>query len=87
LWSLIDNSKKQWFGDDTHTNNLLSLIFILVIAGVVGYYLQIWAGIGALFMLSIFFTLVGWLSVFILVGLFLVGAIALVFGILLKTGE
>lgn len=83
LWQNIVASKNQQFGDDTPTNNFLSLIIILAISGVIGYYIVTWAGIMSLFMLSIFFTLVGWLSPFILIGMFIVGVIALVFGMML----
>jgi len=83
LWALLSASKTQQFGDDTHTNNFISLIIIISVASAVGIYLNIWGGIMVLFSLGIFFTLVGWLSAFILVGFFIVGIIALVFGMML----
>jgi hypothetical protein len=83
LWQGVDASKTEQFGDDTPTNNILSIILMLVIGAMIGYYINIWAGMMALFVLGIFFTMVGWLSGFILVGLFIVGVIAIVFGLMI----
>ena len=83
LWQGIDKSKDQMMGDDTNTNNLLSIIIMLIVSGLIGYYFVVWGGIASLFILAIFFTMVGWLSGFILVGLLIVGVIALVFGLII----
>lgn len=83
-WDSLEASKNQQFGDDTNTNNFLALFFIIAIAGFLGYYGNIWAGVGAFYILGIFFTIVGWLSIFILFGFILTGVIALVFGFMLK---
>lgn len=83
LWVLIDRSKDQMYGDDTPTNNFLSLVFMICIGGVIGAYVAIWAGVLTFFMLAIFFALVGWLSAFILIGMFLIGIILMVFAIII----
>ena len=87
LWQGIDASKDQLAGDDTFTNNFIALVLILGISGVLGYYGNIWAGIASLYVLGIFFTIVGWLSIIILFGFILTGVIAIVFKFMVKQGE
>ncbi|MDD5059418.1 MAG: hypothetical protein PHQ60_16295 [Sideroxydans sp.] len=78
-WDLMDASKNQQFGDDTNTNNFIALGIMIALAGMLGFYAGIWVGIASFFMSAIFFVMVGWLSGFILIGLLIVGVIALFF--------
>ena len=82
LWEGLDTSKTQQFGDTPMTNNFISLFFVIAISGFLMYYGNIIAGIFSLYMLSIFFAIVGWLSPFILIGMIITGLIALVFKIM-----
>ncbi len=77
-WNKLSASKDQQFGDDVNTNNFIALFFIIAIAGYLMFHGNILAGILAMFILAIFFTIVGWLSVFILFGFILTGLIAIV---------
>jgi len=77
-WNKLSASKDQQFGDDVNTNNFIALFFIIAIAGYLMFNGNILAGILAMFILAIFFTIVGWLSVFILFGFILTGLIAIV---------
>ena len=87
LWTLIDASKDQMYGDDAPTNNFLSLVLMIVVSGALGYYVAVWAGLISFFVLGIFFALVGWLSAFILIGMFLIGIILMVFVIMIGSKE
>ena len=82
LWQGIDASKNQQFGDDTSTNNLLSIIIILFVSALIGFYILVWAGLISFFILTVFFTLVGWLTPFFIVGVLLIGVIILVITII-----
>ena len=82
MWDSIEASKKQQFGDDTKTNNFIALFFIIGIAGFLMYHGNVIAGIFALYMLSIFFVMIGWLSPFLLLGMVITGLIAVVFKIM-----
>ena len=86
-WIMLQASKDQQFGDDTNTNNFLALFFMLMIAGFLGYYGNVWMGVGAFYVLGIFFTIVGWLSMILLFGLILTGVIAIVFKFMIGKGE
>ena len=86
LWESLDASKDQQFGDSTMTNNFISLFFVIAISGFLMYYGNVIAGVFALYMLSIFFAVVGWLSPFILIGMIITGLIALVFKIMIGSG-
>jgi len=77
-WNKLSASKDQQFGDDVNTNNFIALFFIIAIAGYLMFNGNVLAGILAMFILAIFFTIVGWLSVFILFGFILTGLIAIV---------
>jgi len=86
LWTSIDASKTENFGDDKPTNNLLSLIFMLSIAGIligVGVRNQsnatVYAGLASFFMMGFFFAVVGWLSPFLIFGLVIVLIAIIVF--------
>ena len=81
----ISASKGQQFGDDTNSNNFISLFFIIGISGFLMYYGNIIAGVFALYILSIFFVIVNWLSPFILIGMIITGLIALVFKNVVKS--
>lgn len=86
-FDMIDATKDQQFGDDENTNNALSMIFMI---GVV--VILIWWGgkVGALasiplfYVMGFFFTIIGWLSVFILVGFIIAGLIVAVLLFMLK---
>jgi hypothetical protein len=79
MWAGMVASKNQQFGDDANTNNFISLFFIFAISGFLMYYGNVIAGIFALYLLSIFFVIIGWLSSFILIGIILTGLIAIFF--------
>jgi hypothetical protein len=72
LWQNIDSAKDSVAGDDTNTNNLVSLIIIVILTIIPIVYgrnvLSVVVGMGVFFCLTLFFTIVGWLSPFILVG-------------------
>jgi hypothetical protein len=86
LWTQIDYSKTDNFGNDSETNNFLSiLIMIIVMAGLSFYGIKIqsaapfYAGIIAFFALGIFFGVVGWLSPFLVFGMLIVLVAIVVF--------
>lgn len=80
LWQLTDTVKTDIVGSDTATNNLMSIVISLVISIIVAVMVfNMGAGIigaaagGMVFVLALFFfTMVGWLSPFILIGLIIV---------------
>ena len=84
IWTKIDASKTQLFGDSSGANNFVSLFFIL--GGAFGLGLMtlnallpiIW-----IVLATIGFTILGWLSPFILVGLFLIGLVVVVLGVVI----
>jgi len=86
----VEASKDEMFGDDSDTNNMIALTFMIVIAGgiAIGIHSIMGAVVGALVfvVLGIFFTIIGWLSVFILFGIFIVIIISGVFMLLLSGG-
>jgi len=82
VWQGISASKTQQFGDDTDSNNFISLFFIIglplaiiLTAGKSG----VLAGILIYFGGAFFFTIVGWLSPFILLGSIIAGLIMMMF--------
>ena len=91
IWKRIDSSKDQQYGDDKNSNNFIALFFmiglpLLIIlstrskAGVLG-------GIVVYFGLSFFFTIVGYLSPFILLGSIVSALILFVFAFVIGGGE
>jgi hypothetical protein len=79
-WQSVDASKTQQFGNDSHSNNFVSLFLIIGITGILGYYTKsLLVSGGTLYGLSIFFTIVGWLSPFILLGFIIAGLVFVVF--------
>jgi hypothetical protein len=80
LWRNIDNLKNEFAGDDNNTNNLLAITFSVILGIVIAFMAMklgsaILAGIGGLFGLMvgfIFFTIVGWMSPFIVIGLIII---------------
>ena len=92
FWASIDASKTQQFGNDSSSNNFIALFLILGLPVVI-----IWAGRGhlasimvsglAFIGLTIFFAVVGWLSPFILLGIFLVFLLIIVFVFILRGGD
>lgn len=86
LWQGLDASKDQQFGNDTMTNNFISLFFIIAISGFLMFHGNIIGGVFGLYILSIFFAIIGWLSPFILMGMIVTGLIAIVFKTMLGHG-
>jgi len=96
LWQNIDQGKTDWVGNDANSNNLIALflavafaiglgVAVTLLAGNVGM-----AGIGFLLGLVIsifFFTVVGWLSPFILIGIVIVFILVVVMAVVLGTGK
>lgn len=76
LWRTVDDGKTQNFGDDNDTNNFLAITLMLIISGMIIAGTRSFTGVlissGAFIVLAIFFTIVGWLSAFILLGIFIV---------------
>ena len=72
LWARIDASSTQINGDDDDTHTFLALTILFVIGGVIAVAgRNMWsafAGIIVIFIGSIFFAFVGWLSPFIILG-------------------
>lgn len=83
-WQWIDFGKSITAGNDSNTNNLISLIISIVLAGLTIFAgaklgagsASIIAGIGVLTISLLFFTLVLWLSAFIFIVYFMALAIA-----------
>jgi len=90
-WAQIEASKQQHYGDDTDTNNFIALTIMIVIAGAVmiGTKSIIGAvvGIGVFVALGVFFTIIGWLSGFILLGILIVVIAGAVFIALIGGGS
>lgn len=85
LWNGISASKTLFFGSDTNSGNLIALVIMIIssiAAGSVSIILAPFVFVAE----AIFFTIIGWLSVFILVGIILVGIIAGVLAVLMNTG-
>jgi hypothetical protein len=83
-WTRIDAEKTKQYGDDTATNNFIALFFILGIAGlfiVYGDRGSKYLSIPAFFITVIFFTVIGWLSPFLMFGFIVAGLVvtALIF--------
>jgi len=93
-WTRIDTAKGEELGDSPNTNNFLALTIIILVGGLlIGGSLTagggIWGvAIGGIAMigLAIFFTLVGWLSPFILLGMFIVLLVMVVFAFMISGG-
>lgn len=80
LWTSIDSSKSEQFGSTTNTNNLIALIVMIIamigtIVATHGHPMGIVAGIGVFYASAVFFTIVGWLSPFILFGMIIFAVI------------
>lgn len=84
LWVSIDTSKDELAGDDTSTNNLISITIMIVSMVAISIAVHAFWGIFAFMAEAIFFTLVGWLSTFILFGIFFVGLVTII--IIFMTG-
>lgn len=84
IWQNMEASKNQMFGNSVQANNMVSLFIILGGAFGLGMATMsiilpiIWVGLT-----TIAFTIFGWLSPFILVGLFLMGLIVVVLGVVI----
>lgn len=81
-WDRVDYSKTSIYGDDSNTNNFIAITIMIVTAlGIIVYsrsIMGIVAGLGAFLVFAVFFAIVGWLSPFILMGVILVGLLAIV---------
>jgi len=86
LWQSLEGTKKELAGDDVNTNNLLAIILSVSLGGLIAMIAAragsvALGGIGAIFGIMIgfiFFTMVGWLSPFILIGLVIVAVLGIV---------
>lgn len=86
-WVNIEASKDSMFGGDIMTSNFISIVIMIVSAGMIavgtgGNIFGIALGIGVFYVEMLFFTIVGWLSPFILLGGIMLGLILFVFGFL-----
>jgi hypothetical protein len=82
IWTQINYGKTQQLGSDTDSNNFIAMflmigIAVMCIVGSRGAISGVLVGGGLFFVMGIFFTIVGWLSPFIMVGMFFV-ALALI---------
>jgi hypothetical protein len=75
----IDQSKSELWGNDIATNNFIALLFIIFISVMVSVKSHFLIGVGTFIVLSIFFTIIGWLSPFLLIGglVLVLGSIAI----------
>lgn len=76
LSELISTSKSEMFGDDSITNNMVSLFLMIGIASAIalgggGSALSVLLGIAIFISLGFLFAIMGWLSAFILIGIVL----------------
>lgn len=85
LWNGIDASKSVFFGSDTSTGNIIAL-FIMIVSAIASASVSPLLAPFVFVAEAVFFAVVGWLSVFILVGIILVGIIAGALAIMLNTG-
>lgn len=93
-WESIDNTKDKNAGDDVNTNNMLAIIITLLISSIIVIVVSKTGagGLGAVaggitfLVLAIFFTIVGWLSAFIMFGIVLLLLVALVIGVMMGGG-
>jgi len=94
LWDKIDYLKDESYGDDSNSNNLIAILLMCFISGLLVVSVAqhgggIFAGvIGVLSFvtLAIFFTIVGWLSPFILLGIFFIGLVIIVLAFVIGGG-
>lgn len=84
VWTKFDNAKDQLYGDSDEANNFLSLIIVLGVGIFIAMQGGIFVSLGWIVLSTIFFTIVGWLSAFFLVGMILLGLILLVLGVVIK---
>ena len=89
IWQLVDGSKTEQFGDDSNSNNFISLFLMLFIMGVMIFVgrnaIAVFAGIIVFIVLGFFFTIVGWLSPFILLAMILGLLIIFIFFMILRS--
>lgn len=88
-WSSLDNFVKLSFGSDTTSLTFISIAIILILMGGIifiskGSIAGIIAGTGVMIMAMIFFTIVGWLPVFFLLGLILLIVISIALLLVLR---
>ena len=92
---LIEASKTEQFGNDAQTNNLIALFIMVgttlvcIIAGTKGGHILagVIAGLTLFLALGIMFTLMGWLSAFILFGIFMVLLVGIIFVVMISSGN
>jgi hypothetical protein len=78
IWQQVNYAKDQQLGTDTDSNNFIAMflmigIAVMCIVGSRGSMMGVAVGGGLFFVMGVFFTIVGWLSPFILVGMLFVG--------------
>ena len=87
-WDQIDASKDAAYGDDSNTNNFIALFILIFVAGAIiikaGNFWGTVGGIAFFVAGATFFAIVGWLSAFILLGVYLVLLIGIVFAFMLS---
>jgi hypothetical protein len=91
-WVLVENAKEELIGDDTNTNNLFCMVISLVVG--VGAAVVLAGATGALMIAGVlgltvfvmtltFFAVVGWLSAFILISVYVVLGVIVLLAIIL----
>ena len=90
LMTQVSSAKDEQFGDSEDTNNLISLMIMLVITGAIiiggGCLVGVIAGILAFVSLGVFFAMIGWLSGFILLAIFIVLLIGMMLAVIIGSG-
>lgn len=86
LVTKMDSAKNEWFGSDSGTSNLIALIIILFFSVLIGI-ANIFLGFIGLIVLSMFFTIIGWLNPFLLIGFFVFTIASIMLLVILGKGE
>ena len=95
LYENVEILKNDAFGDDTATNNIISIVAILImmlgIVLVFGSYVHdakilAYLGLGVSMMGIIFFTFIGWMSPFFLIGIIILALVIFVVSHFTKSG-
>jgi len=85
----LENAKNEQFGNDAKTNNIISLFFMIGVPAIIvimsgGSALGILLSIGLFIVEGFLFTIMGWLSPFILIGIVVFALIIMVFAFMIK---
>ena len=91
IWDSMDASKNEQFGDDSDSNNFLALFIMtfiaifFIVAGAKADHIKagLVGGIATFFILGLFFTIVGWLSPFITIGMIIIMLVLIIFGFMI----